>query len=388
MPRRFVDAKELLHDLLDRHEGGTEAPVAYPDHDAFPSVRELDAFARDLAAAERAGCVTLVRATGQRRGELKLVRLAGPAALYAHLGREPASDIAGRAGVEILSSLEVTDALREAALTAPAAWARGRTWCNLGPEDVQSVRAAVMLAQAILDERHLGLDYRTFSRRVAGNSKALERLESAVLRLVGAVLDLPPAAGPRAALATLGLERFGPPLLLSGAFDLEGSAVPSSLPYLGIPPDEIARIGFPTVPAYVLTIENFASFSRHATEADPERRGLTLYVGGYPSLATQRALQALARTLPGEVPFFHWSDIDPDGTWIFRTIERAIGRELRPHLMTRELAQAHGEPSSRAVRLRAGEAAGSAIADLVDYLSGPEAKVMEQEEIDPKLPDN
>jgi hypothetical protein len=38
--------------------------------------------------------------------------------------------------------------------------------------------------------------------------------------------------------------------------------------------------------------------------------------------------------LPPEVPFFHWSDIDPDGTWIFRTIEIAIVRPLDPNLMS------------------------------------------------------
>ncbi len=188
-------------------------------------------------------------------------------------------------------------------------------------------------------------------------------------------------------MATLGLERFGPPLLLSGALTLDGVTVPPSLPYLGLPPGEIRRVGFGRTPAYVLTIENFASFNRHVLEADQDRVGLTIYVGGYPSLATQRALNAVASSLPGEVPFFHWSDIDPDGTWIFRTIERAVGRPLLPHLMSRELAEAYGERPSRASQLRVGEAAGSTISDLVDYLAGPDAKVMEQEEIDPILPD-
>jgi hypothetical protein len=38
--------------------------------------------------------------------------------------------------------------------------------------------------------------------------------------------------------------------------------------------------------------------------------------------------------VPADVPFYHWSDIDPDGTWIFRTIERVVGRSLIPHLMS------------------------------------------------------
>ncbi|EKS31828.1 hypothetical protein [Afipia clevelandensis] len=45
--------------------------------------------------------------------------------------------------------------------------------------------------------------------------------------------------------------------------------------------------------------------------------GATVYVGGYPSLATQQALRVLADAVPAGTPIFHWSDIDPDGTWIF-----------------------------------------------------------------------
>lgn len=385
MARKFIDAAALLHDLLDRREGGTEYPIAYPDHEAFPTVTAADAFVTAIAVAERTGCVTLVHGTGQRRDELKLVRLADADALYAHLRRAPSRETADRARAEMLLDLDVHFAIRDAALAAPEAWSRKRTWCNLGPDDVQAVRAAIVLAQAIVDGRHLGLDYRTFSRKITGNSKALERLEAAVLRLVGAAIDLPPAAGPRAALATLGLERFGPPLLLAGALALDATLA-LSLPYVGLPPSEIERVGFTRPPVHVLTIENFASFNRHVLEADQDRVGLTIYVGGYPSLATQRALRILASTLPLEIPFFHWSDIDPDGTWIFRTIERVIERPLLPHLMSRDIAEAHGERPSRASQLRAGEAAGSMISDLVDYLAGSCAKVMEQEEIDPVLP--
>ncbi len=385
MARKFIDAAALLHDLLDRREGGTEYPIAYPDHEAFPTVTAADAFVKAIAVAERTGCVTLVHGTGQRRDELKLVRLTDADALYAHLRRAPSRETADRARAEMLQDLDIHPAIRDAALAAPEAWSRKRTWCNLGPDDVQAVRASIVLAQAIVDGRHLGLDYRTFSRKITGNSKALERLEAAVLRLVGAAIDLPPAAGPRAALATLGLERFGPPLLLAGALALD-AALPLSLPYVGLPPSEIERVGFTRPPVHVLTIENFASFNRHVLEADRDRVGLTIYIGGYPSLATQRALRVLASTLPLEIPFFHWSDIDPDGTWIFRTIERAIERPLLPHLMSRDLAEAYGEKPPRASQMRPGEAVGSMISDLVDYLAGAGARVMEQEELDPILP--
>src|SRR5437016_5329848 len=83
---------------------------------------------------------------------------------------------------------------------------------------------------------------------------------------------------------------------------------------------------------------------REVAEADPQRAGVTIYVGGYPSLATQDALKDIAATLPADIPFFHWSDIDPDGTWIFRTIESSIARVLKPHLMSADLADKLGKP--------------------------------------------
>jgi hypothetical protein len=130
----------------------------------------------------------------------------------------------------------------------------------------------------------------------------------------------------------LGLKRFAPPLLISGRVDLVDADLSRAAPlYLSISLNEADRARFREPPALVLTIENFASFGRHVIEADPQRIGTTLYVGGYPSLATQQAVRNLVAMLADTVPVFHGSDIDPDGTWTFRTIERAIGRTLRPH---------------------------------------------------------
>ena len=36
-------------------------------------------------------------------------------------------------------------------------------------------------------------------------------------------------------------------------------------------------------------------------------------------MAMQEALKSLAAAVPDDVHIFHWSDIDPDGAWIFRT---------------------------------------------------------------------
>jgi hypothetical protein len=211
-------------------------------------------------------------------------------------------------------------------------------------------------------------------------------VEGAVVRLLSGVLDLPPDAKPREALRTLGLERFAPPLLVGGRIDLVDTDLSKSATlYVGLPPNNADRIRFREPPAYLLTIENFASFNRHLIEADADRLGTTIYVGGYPSLATQHALRVVAGMLSENAQLFHWSDIDPDGTWIFRTIERAVGRRLQPHRMSPEIAEANGKrPSSKAAISPCPPESG--IFSLVSYLAREDANTLEQEELEPRLP--
>jgi len=97
-------------------------------------------------------------------------------------------------------------------------------------------------------------------------------------------------------------------------------------------------IGYPDHAAFASVVEadgflkELGRLGAHLIEADPQTRGTAIYVGGYPSLATQDALRTITAMLP-DTPLFHWSNIDPDGTWIFRTISGPWGgRWIRPHL--------------------------------------------------------
>jgi hypothetical protein len=386
MARRFTDAKALLDDLLDRHEAGAESPIAYPDFAAFSSVTNTDAFLKELRFAENEGAVSLAPGKGRNRDHVAHVRLRSADALYLHLGRTPIAGVVREARERIIGGLKLDDRLTAALEEIASVWTRAKTWNALSPADADKVRKAFLLADGIVNGKHVGADYRTFSRRICGDSKTLERLEGAVVKLLGRIMDLPPDARPREALRTLGLEKFAPPLLVAGEIDLDDVEVSRlALPYIGIPPSEAGRISFRTLPAYLLTIENYASFNRHITEADPARTGVTVYVGGYPSLGTQQAMRILANKLGADVPAFHWSDIDADGVWIFRTIEKALGRRLNPHLMSPELAERYGTFESVKARLRE-YPQDSSIAAMAEYLSCGDAKTLEQEELDPTLP--
>lgn len=386
MPRRFTSASELLADLLDRHESGTDSPIGYPDYSAFSDVLAIDRFAKELGEAESAGAVRIAKGRGRSSDQIAHVRLESASQLYALLSRRPAGELTQEARLRLLNDLDLPVELDAGVASLVAAWSRGRTWQGFSLDEVDRVRPAFALAKAILEGRHQGVDYRTFSRRIAGDSKALEKLEGIVVRLIGSTLGLPPNARPRDALRTLGLEKFAPPMLLSGPIDFDTAELSTAAPlYFGIPPAEAGRIRFRRKPRYVLTIENFASFNRHVAEADPQRDGMTIFVGGYPSLATQEALKSLAAAVPDDVRIFHWSDIDPDGTWIFRTIERVVPKPLIPHLMSVELVEEFGKLPSEAVRLEVASE-GSAISPLVAYLQRDDAKWLEQEELDPRVP--
>jgi hypothetical protein len=386
MARRFADARKLLGDLLDRHEAGAASPIGYPAYSEFADVSAIDRFVRELEEAEAAGAIRLAKGRGRNGDQIAHVKLDVAARLYELLGRRPPGELAAEASLRLVEGFDLPRELEAPCVAIRAAWDKGRAWQGFAAQDAERLRTALLLAKAILEGRHRGIDYRTFSRRIAGDSKALEKLEAAVVRLLSSALELPPGARPKDALRTLGLEKFAPPMLLAGRVGFDGadlSRVRSA--YFGIPPADAGLVRLREKPRYLLTIENFASFNRHVIEADAERCGLTIYVGGYPSLATQDALRFLARTLPAEIPFFHWSDIDPDGTWIFRTIERIVERPLCPHLMTSDLAEAFGRIPEEAVRPPR-QAEHSAIAELVNYLQNDNAKWLEQEELDPVLP--
>jgi hypothetical protein len=385
MPRRFTDARALLDDLLDRYEEGTPAPIAYPDDEAFVDVSEMDRFMKGLVQAEAVGAIRIARGRGRESDHVRHVRLEAASRLYDLLGRRPVGQLAAEASRRLLEGLDLPETFDASIAAVQAAWHRAGTWQGFAADDVDRLRTALILAKSILEGKHRGVDYRTFSRRIAGNSKALDKVEGAVVKLLSAAMDLPPTA-PKEALRTLGLEKFAQPLLLSGQVDFASAELSRAAPgYFGIPPGEAHRLRLKETPSYLLTIENFASFNRHGIEADPERAGLTIYVGGYPSLATQAALKHLAEAIPADVPFFHWSDIDPDGTWIFRTVERVIVRPLTPHLMSVDLAEQFGHAPEQNVRPPR-QTESSAIAPLVTYLQREDAKWLEQEELDPVIP--
>jgi hypothetical protein len=149
MRRRFIDAHKLLHDLLDRHEAGVSAPVAYPDYQRFPSVRACDEFTKSLALAAQSGAIAIVTGKGPQHDQIRYIRLVSAGALYRCLERKPSISKAQQAGTRAVADLKLDSCLKTAVDRIVDKWARGGTWNRMAPEDADKLRCALKLAQAI-----------------------------------------------------------------------------------------------------------------------------------------------------------------------------------------------------------------------------------------------
>lgn len=67
----------------------------------------------------------------------------------------------------------------------------------------------------------------------------------------------------------------------------------------------------------ILTIENYASFNRQVREI--EDGSLVVYTGGFPAMGVVELLAKVLPTVPADVGFLHWGDVDAgrafSGTW-------------------------------------------------------------------------
>lgn len=390
--RAFTDAGSLLNDLLDRLEArpGTRKLLAYVDEAGFESVRHESECVARLDAAERAGAIAISRARSDGVLRIRHVMLTDATALYEHLRRIPSTMLVERALGDLLQHVSPT--MATVVQGVAESWRRNVSRFGLAPGDSKALLASVKLAEALrkrgTDSGLAEIDYRTFSRSTTDDSKALDRLKGSAIAMLRLAYpeNVPAELDDDAALNWLGVVRFPQPFLVSGPIAVSGAYV-GSLTYVGVPAHEAKSVTLSRPVRYVLLIENFTSFVRHARELNAEKAALVIYSGGFPSRGALRAIVDLCEM--AGAPTFHWGDLDAGGGMIFRHIEvalAAVAVNLLPHLMEPDRL-AMGLPSATGKRPVAGRMEGSAISGLWDALSSdPENRVLEQEAIDPCPP--
>lgn len=335
----FTNAREALESLLDRHEANPASTrlFVYPDVERFAHAHLEEAFEKQLKAAADCGAISLRFGRGRRRNIIEAAKLSDPDALYGFLNRTPAKTQSADAISQLTRSLgtvQLPGQLRDELLEK---WHRAKQWGRYSVENWQELVSPIQLAYGIVERfQHLNtlpdIDFRTFSRRVCGNSKALEGNLTAVIAIVR---QIDPACcadeshTPVDHLSSLGLEKIPQPILISGPLR---QLRDTGWPFLGVPPQQVGTIEYVTRPRALLTIENYVSFVRYCEECNPTQADVILYTGGFPSRATQALFKQLCTLIPPDQQY-HWGDIDFDGLRIFHFLDQLAGGQLRSHQM-------------------------------------------------------
>jgi hypothetical protein len=380
---------ERLLVLSERSPERTRAASAAPDYDQLPTAELINRFESRMIAAERAGAIEIKKGRRERRHLIERVTVKDALALARHLGRSPAQDLADRQS-ETLMPVAACGEPWVAGIVHDMArrWARGESAYRVPASATESAKEFIALLAAMSKDRARGLDARTFSFKVTGDSKAFDR-HAARLADVLAEQRGEPGANADLIWKALGLERFSHPIHLSGCVLVERDyhilVDGRASPFASVHPEMLPHLRLCGKPAVVLTIENYASFNRYVREI--KDNALVVYTGGYPSAAVTELLKLLLTMIGTKVSFFHWGDIDAGGLRIFRYLEETLARAPRPHLMTRALAEAHGRPAGRDASLGPIAKSASAIASLAEWLArGERIMHLEQEALDPVSP--
>lgn len=351
------------------------------DWTSFSSAKEAEALKGRLAGLIASGALKASYGKGGFKNTIERVSVQDQAILYGALGRRPHAEAARTAASVLREGAEeweigVIDHIE-------GTWARHARWCGFSLDDAARLPPLQKVSRAIRNSLHAGHDMRTFSTREGGDSKLIEKNDSAILSYVYHGQERPHGTL-REILARGGSIKITNPVLVSGPFSVGNLALGQELSYCGIPIHQLKDFALDRRPDYVLTIENLVSFHRHALEINDDRSGLVLFTSGQASIAFKEFYRKLVTQLV-DVPFFHWSDIDEGGLEITRTI-MGVNPIVRPHLMSLDLVREHGARSTSPVA-DDGRFAGTWMADIAAYLAVPGNLSLEQEMIDPMLPD-
>lgn len=385
-PSDFPDnpAVRLLTKLSARHDRmkpGARAPSLRVVFGEVTST-EVDVGERLLIEAENTGAITIERPK-QTPHILHRIRLKNPGSLAAFLGREPAAAKAEAILERVAPVLEGAAVwIQDEIEGALAKWNQGLRAFRIDADEVDRIEDFTKLLLAI-DRGVDGRDLRTFSNAAGVDSKAFERHKGTIIQITRRVFgwDDAPAED---VLTRLGFKPFFQLVQIAGPIAIPAMGLDASgvRPFIGIPPLAVDGLEITEPLDAILTIENLASFNRHTREIN-QPNVVVVYSGGFPGRPVMGTLERLLESSPQAV-IYHWGDIDAGGVRIFRNIEERLGRQIRPHLMNKAIAEERGRPANPIRSLARIAEQESGIADLAWYLSNDKPKQLEQEIIPPR----
>jgi Uncharacterized protein conserved in bacteria C-term(DUF2220)/Uncharacterized protein conserved in bacteria N-term (DUF3322) len=387
---RTVDVGvEFLERLLERSERNPDRSrpaSAATEYDRLSTAQQVSRFHDLMAAAERFGAVEVQWGKRDRSHLIERVRVRDPVLLAKHLGRPTAPATAQRVRDELLPVAATGEPWVTTLLDdMTARWTRSEAAYRLTAGQAGAAKEFFTLLASISRDEARGLNARTFSQKATNDTKAFDRHASRLAAVLGVRIGQPGAAAD-VVWTHIGLERFSHPVHLKGPVAVTGASERlvdgRAKPFASIHPEMISQLRVLERPTAVLTIENYASFNRQVREI--EDGSLVVYTGGFPAAGVIELLSKVLATVPADVPFLHWGDVDAGGVRIFRYIEENLPRGPRPHLMTKELAEKSGQPADADPSLVSIARSDSAISDLAEWLAfGSDVRHLEQEALDP-----
>ncbi|HZQ14049.1 MAG TPA: Wadjet anti-phage system protein JetD domain-containing protein [Pseudolabrys sp.] len=378
-----------LLSLSERTPNRTRPASLSPDYEKLGTASARSRFQDQIAGAERSGAVSVRNGKRERRHLIERITVKDPVALARHLGRVSSSASASAARQKLDAGIQGAVPWVKAILDdIESRWSRGEAALRLQPDEIEPALEFLTFLVAISKDQARGLDSRSFSQKVTGDTKAFDRHSTRIAAVMAEHFG-ESALEPRLVWEKIGLERFRHPINLRGPVvieDLSGTLVDGrAKPFASIHPEMLPLLKLRAQPALLLTIENYASFYRYVREV--EDGALVIYTGGFASGGVVEILKSLLGKVDANVPFFHWGDIDPGGLRIFRFLEENLSRKPRPYMMDRATAEAHGRPAKIDPTLGTIAKTDSALADVAAWLAqGDTVKHLEQEALDPVSP--
>jgi hypothetical protein len=194
---------------------------------------------------------------------------------------------------------------------------------------------------------------RRLSAQLTGDSKRVEQLSAPIDVLIQGEVAAP-VRDPEDVFNELGLVKFPPTVLISGALQVRVGAqhVQIDAPYLGFPPSAITGFVSCETASLLLTVENLTTFHELVGQRQHMPAAVLLYTGGMPSPSWKRVYRLLLKSLPVDARVFHWGDIDAGGFRIADHLAACageVGRRVELHAMSPDVARLDSVSSRRAL---------------------------------------
>lgn len=275
---------------------------------------------------------------------LKQIHVPRGKAFLDYLGVSPQVDMVANAAT-LLKNLKCgVDWIDQKVNEIGERWRLGARYLALGPENIEQVQIAALVAKNLATQKLRGRSLRALSYDWFGAPHIIEEHKQVITLFCESQI---PAAAKELdyndQLASLGLVRTPSLIHLRGPVNMicddeklidAGGWAGAALCHEFV--RGIERYG---APDYVLTFEDFTLYQRYA--ASVQDGGMILFLGDFPSLKLLDLYERIVASLPRAVPLYHWGNIDLAGFKTVVALESfASGREVKPFCMSaKELAE-------------------------------------------------